>query len=406
MASSMTIESYFDALVAGVAKKLDEKKTARRLLVYETGKIGQKLFNRKYASAWTGVFMPFEIFQAMDVGAVFIEFVGAMLSGTGQAGHFLQQAEKAGYTSDGCGYHRALIGAASQKLFGKPDLLIGASVPCDGGLKTILNLSKMMDMAAFTLDIPYPPVTKSKVGYLVSQYRDMIDYIERMSGKKYDPGRMTEVMKLSNRACRIVRETYDLCKNKPAPISSDTLKNYQIIFALLMGTEGGVEVAQAFLEEAKAHLAAGCEGLPAEKFRLLWVQNRIQYRNKLIDYLQTNYSAKIVIDELNYIYWDDIDEDDPMEGLAVRQIEHPLNGAVESRLEILKKLAKEYQVDGAINPSHWGCRQNCGARTLMKESLQEIGVPFINLDVDCIDDRNYFEGQLITRLQSFMEMLQ
>lgn len=401
----MDLKTYFDSLVEALGRKLGEKKTSRRVLAYETGRIGQKLFDPKYASALTGVFVPFEIFQAMDVGAVFIEFVGAMLAGTGQSVAFLRIAEQAGYPADGCGYHRALIGAATQGLLGKPDLLIGATTPCDGGLKTIMNLAHHAGVEPFVLDIPYPPATREKIDYLAGQYRAMMDYIKRLSGKKADPERLRVAARNSNTATGIVRELYELCKRKPAPIDSETLKNFQIIFALLMGSAEGIEVAQTFLDEARAHADNGCSGLPNEKFRLLWVQNRIQFKNNLINYMQDKFGAKIVIDELNYIYWDDLDEDDPLDGLAVRQIEHPLNGTVEGRIATLKRLATEYGIDGAINPSHWGCRQSCGIRQIMKDELQNIGVPFINLDVDCIDPTNYFEGQLLTRLQSFMEIL-
>ncbi len=400
------IEIYFDSVVDALEKKLKDKKTARRLLVYETARIGRKLFDKKYASAWTGVFMPFEIFQAMDVGAVYVEYIGAMLAGTGQAPEFLRKAERFGYSPDGCAYHRALVGAALDSFIGRPELLIGATAPCDGGLKTILNLGENIGLETFVIDIPYPPVTREKTDYLVKQFRGMIDYITEFSGKKYDPDRMKESIRYSNEATRIIRELYELCTQKPAPITSDTLKNFQIIFALLLGTKEGVEVAQVFLDEAKQHLKNGCADLPKEDIRLLWVQNRIQYKTKLIDYLQENYNAKIVIDELNYIYWDDMDEDRPLEALAIRLISHPLNGKVGHRIDILKKLCEDYAIDGAVNPSHWGCRQNCGVREIIKSDLAKIGVPMINLDVDCVDSRNYSEGQLLTRLQGFMEMIE
>jgi benzoyl-CoA reductase/2-hydroxyglutaryl-CoA dehydratase subunit BcrC/BadD/HgdB len=399
------MKEYFDSLASGMEKKLAAQKTAKRIFIYELGRIGQKLFDPKYASAWTGVFVPFEIFQAMDVGAVYIEFVGAMLSSAGMAPYFLQKGEENGITPDGCAYHRALYGAASEGLLGKPQLLIGATTPCDGGLKTILNMSRLAGVEPFVLDIPYPPITREKINYLTGQYKDMTDYIERQSGKKFDPERLREAAIQSNAAVGIVRKIYEACKCVPAPVTSETLKNFQIVFALLMGSPSGSEVAQLFLDEINANIENDCRDLPREDFRLLWVQNRIQYKNGLIDYLQNNFNAKIVVDELNYIYWDDLDEDNPLEGLAVRQIMHPLNGTAEHRIETLKLLAREYIIDGAINPSHWGCRQNCGIRQLMKSALAEVGVPMINLDVDCVDTRNYFEGQLMTRLQGFMEML-
>lgn len=392
-------------LVAGVAKKLEEKVTGRRLLTYETGRIGQKLFDPKFASAWTGVFVPFEIFQAMDVGAIFIEFAGAMLASTGQSVTFLESAENAGFPSDGCGYHRAMIGATDKGLLGSPQLLIGATVPCDGGLKTITALSRRIGVEPFIFDIPFPPVTREKIDYLVAQYRAMEEYVTRLSGKTLDPERMRLAARHSNEMSRLVRELYEMCKRKPSPINTDTLKNFQIVLALLMGSEEGTQVARRFVDETRAHVDNNCAGLAPEKYRLLWVQNRIQYKNTLLDFLQEEYGAKVVIDELNHIYWDDLDEDNPLESLAVRQIEHPFNGDMDRRMDILLHLAKEYGVHGAINPANWGCRQNSGGRQIMKDAFLDIGVPLINLDVDCINPRNFSEGQTRTRLQSFMEIL-
>ena len=42
----------------------------------------------------------------------------------------------------------------------------------------------------------------------------------------------------------------------------------------------------------------------------------------------------------------------------------------------------------------------------MAEGLKEIDVPVLNLEVDVIDTRNFSEGQLRTRLEAFIEMLE
>ena len=72
----------------------------------------------------------------------------------------------------------------------------------------------------------------------------------------------------------------------------------------------------------------------------------------------------------------------------------------------LIQLAKDYKIDGAINPCHWGCRQGTGARGLISEGLKAVGVPVLNLETDCVDSRNFSEGQLRTRLEAFVEMLE
>jgi len=71
----------------------------------------------------------------------------------------------------------------------------------------------------------------------------------------------------------------------------------------------------------------------------------------------------------------------------------------------LKKLAKDYKIDCAINPCNRGCRQGTGSRGLITEGLKEIGVPVLNLEVDCIDHRTFADGQIKTRMEAFLEML-
>jgi benzoyl-CoA reductase/2-hydroxyglutaryl-CoA dehydratase subunit BcrC/BadD/HgdB len=58
-----------------------------------------------------------------------------------------------------------------------------------------------------------------------------------------------------------------------------------------------------------------------------------------------------------------------------------------------------------INPCHWGCRQGTGSRGLITQELQKAGIPVLNLEVDCVDPRNFSEGQVRTRIQAFVETI-
>ena len=71
----------------------------------------------------------------------------------------------------------------------------------------------------------------------------------------------------------------------------------------------------------------------------------------------------------------------------------------------LQALARRYRIHGAINPCNWGCRQGAGARGLIEAGLREIGVPVLNLEVDCVDESKFTEGQARTRLEAFLEMI-
>ena len=55
------LKEYFDDLTNSLGGKIKEKRTGRRLLVYETGRLGQRMFDPHYSVAWTNVFVPFEL---------------------------------------------------------------------------------------------------------------------------------------------------------------------------------------------------------------------------------------------------------------------------------------------------------------------------------------------------------
>ena len=398
---------YFEDLERGILDKLREtprSASPRKKFALEVARLGTRLYTPGNRIAWCGVSAPFDLLSALGVTSCFVEFVTAMLSSTGVAGPMLEQAEHAGYPSDACGYHRGVLGAALQGLLPEPDFLIGTTCPCTGGLATLEALAGKFEKDLFVLHIPQDRSDDS-IRYLAGQMKDMAEFVTSRTGERLDPGRLALAVENSNRVRRLMEEMYGLAQRIPSPVNSRDLRNFGLVMSLLFGTEAAVEVAEAYRDEFAARVEAGESGVPGERIRLLWIQNRIQFKHPLERILEEEYRASVVVDELNSVTWDPIDPADPWSGFADRVISIPLNGPIASRTDHLSRLARTYSVDGAINPCHWGCRQGTGARGLIEESLKRIGVPVLNLEVDCVDPRNFAEGQLRTRLQAFIEMI-
>ncbi|MBW1946268.1 MAG: 2-hydroxyacyl-CoA dehydratase, partial [Deltaproteobacteria bacterium] len=91
--------------------------------------------------------------------------------------------------------------------------------------------------------------------------------------------------------------------------------------------------------------------------------------------------------------------------IAKRMISVPYSMDTSERIRHMQALAGDYQIDGAINPCHWGCRQGTGARGLISKGLKDVNVPVLNLEIDCVDSRNLAKGQIETRVEAFIEML-
>lgn len=399
------ILEYFEELESALKKKIDanpELPNARRKFALNIAKLGKRLFTEGERVAWCGIVAPFELLNAMGINSCFVEFVGAMLASMGAAPSMLERAEKSGYFTDSCAYHRLVIGAAVSGLIPKPDFLIATTTPCTGGLAVIENLARLYKKDLFVINLPYDREEKD-VSYLAKQLEEMVDFVSSRLGTSLDRSALKNAIEKTNRARALMVELYNLAKNKPSPVRSKDLKDFGILIALFLGTDAAIEIAQAYKDEFELRLRSGAD--ENERIRLLWIQNRIQFKNSLVEMLEENYGTKIVVDEWNDINWEPIDPDDPYVGLAKRMLAIPLHGAMEYRVKHLQKLALEYKVDGAIHPCHWGCRQGTGARGLIQRGLKDIGVPVLNLEVDCVDERNFAEGQLKTRLEAFCEMI-
>ena len=99
-------------------------------------------------------------------------------------------------------------------------------------------------------------------------------------------------------------------------------------------------------------------------------------------------------------------EEDPYEALAEKMVYSIYNGSVSQRIQVAEKLARETEAYGGILFAHWGCKGTIGASSLIKSSLEKAGIPTMILDGDGCNPANTSDGQVSTRLQAFVEMLE
>jgi benzoyl-CoA reductase/2-hydroxyglutaryl-CoA dehydratase subunit BcrC/BadD/HgdB len=265
-------------------------------------------------------------------------------------------------------------------------------------------LARHFEKDLFVLNVPQE-MTEANIQYLADQIRDMVAFVEAHSGKSLDEPAMRAAMEKTNLAREKLVEVYQLASRVPSPVNGKALNNFGVVAALLLGTDAAVKVAETFRQDFERKAAAGESGIENEKLRLMWIQNRLQFKNPLVKILEEEYGAAVVIDELNDITWDAIDVAAPYRGLAARAMSIPFNGANSRRVAHLQDLARRYRIHGAINPCHWGCRQGTGSRGIVGQGLKEIGVPVLNLEIDCVDSRNLAQGQIETRIEAFTEIL-
>jgi len=397
---------YFSTRAESVSARIDQNPdlaNARKKYTLEILNLGKKLYTPGEKIAWCGVLAPFDLLHAMGVTSCFVEFIGAVLASSGAADPFIKEAEDSGYASDSCAYHRAVTGAMLKGIMPKPDFIIGTSAPCTAGLAVMENMAAAFKKDLFILNIPQQ-YSRQSIDFVAAQLKEMAGFVSRHTHVPLSMDKLGDAMELANQATLILREIYALARENPSPVDSRLLGDVGTVMALMMGTQKGVDVCKAFRDELLSRKQAGKTEAGPEKVRLMWIQNRIQYKFPIFSILE-EMGAKVVADELNDVTWDLLNPERPFESMAKRIMGIPYCLDAPARIDHIRKMAEEYQIQGAINPCHWGCRQGTGIRGLITRGLKDIGIPVLNLEIDCVDSRNLAPGQVRTRLEAFMEML-
>ena len=116
--------------------------------------------------------------------------------------------------------------------------------------------------------------------------------------------------------------------------------------------------------------------------------------------------ASIVWCDMDFDSPADMDPGMPYESMARRLVENHFNGSGVRRIEKCVKMSRLLNVDGVVIFCHWGCKQTAGISAQMKEALEAEGFPALILNGDGCDEDNSSDGQVSTRLDAFIEMLE
>jgi benzoyl-CoA reductase/2-hydroxyglutaryl-CoA dehydratase subunit BcrC/BadD/HgdB len=357
---------------------------------------------RKRPLVWTTYTFPTELITAYSMVPYFSETGSAVIASLGYGGRALETTEKRGYGRESCTYHRATMGAAFEGYLPAPDILIGCSHLCDGQAKMMESMADYFGKPSLLLDVPYY-LNDDSISYVRDQLEGIEEAFAEICGGRAMPERLREVITISNRTRLTMLEVNRLRKHEPSPMYGRWA--FGFIFQALLGM-GSPEVLSLY-EELFRELRSSTAHAPGvqQEHRILWLLAYPYFKESFVEYMEDELGLYAVADEMSYVYWDEMQADDPLRALARKTLQNHGLGEVERRVGVAVRLASEYNVEGAIHYSHFGCRQGCGGVNALREGLADAGIPLLVLDGDCIDERNYSDSQVRTRLEGYCEML-
>jgi benzoyl-CoA reductase/2-hydroxyglutaryl-CoA dehydratase subunit BcrC/BadD/HgdB len=345
---------------------------------------------------------PGELLASFDVAQFDFELAASMFGLNNSALPRLTEAEGRGCPMDMCSLHRLALGAVFRDEFPKPDLLITTSYYCDQKTKTNDIVARLSGAEALLLETP-SAVTADSVRYVEKQLRQIAARIADVAGQRFEEDRLREAVRSSNRARRSHLKLRELLKHRPAPWSDLVQIVYSIQARQFAGTPLLEQLNEAFVRHMEQQIVTAQPG--HERHRVFWFAWVPVYATNIFEVFDAHH-VSVPSCETMKVHWDEIDDQNPFEGLALKCLKNPFVGPHARRVEGLETTMDEYHIDGALLFATPACRNANGAYRLLQDSLAELGIPLLTLDMDIGDGREYSPEQVRTRLEGFIEVLE
>jgi benzoyl-CoA reductase/2-hydroxyglutaryl-CoA dehydratase subunit BcrC/BadD/HgdB len=395
-------EDMMRAMERQTGEAFRETGGARSLWMNEWAKLVLRAFDPDqkvvYVSAYA---FPLELTAAFDVVPFDFELASGMIGSTQMGVPTMLEAEEGGYSQDICSFHRIAVGASHLDYFPKPDLLLTTSFYCDGKAKTNELLSNLYEKEAMLLQVP-AEISSDAVRYVERQLRQMANRIAAVAGQPLDEDRLKEAVRSSNRARRSQQKMLGLLKHRPAPWGGFQLISFSINAQWFNGTALKERLNSEFVRELEQTIEAAEAG--AERHRIYWFAWLPTYPSNLFEVLE-EHQVSVPLCETFRVFWDEIDEERPFEGLALKCLKNPFVGAGTRRTEDLESITLEYAIDGAMLFATPACRVSKTAHRILRDQMMKLGAPLLTLDMDISDPRGYSPEQTRARLEEFVEIL-
>ncbi len=390
---------------------------------------------------WTGGAWSFDALPAGlgdDVYNITGEPYGASIAFDREFAKRCQEATEAkGWARDLCSYMRNYWGSMylNEYAFGgeypTPDFCFQDHICCSHA-KWYQHVSEYKNIPFFCIDVsvgPYKKLDKDRLNYVVNQMEEAIEWMEKITGRKYDDEKLIQAVYNECRSTSLWAEICTLNKAVPAPLDEKTMYSLYVLGTLRKSSKEVADFYEELRDEVKYRVENQIAAIPNEKCRVMSDTQPPWAFLKIFRYLQ-EYGA-VSIGSL-YTFgligiWEEKEDGTwgprttPQEkGIKIETRRQALEILADWNLskpewqhfydpdiksEMMKRIVKEWKVDGVMLHLNRGCEGlTCGIME-NRLSLLEMGVPVMTFEGNMGDEREFDEARTRSRIDSFMETL-
>ncbi len=370
-------------------------------------------------TAWCTSVGPAELLYAMGFNVFFPENHGAMLGASRMATDLIPAANALGYSPDICSYLTSDIGSylknespiQKMNLPGPPkaDVLVFNTNQCRDVKDWFQFYAREWNVPCIGIHTPRSigQVDDQLAEYIGAQIESLIEPLEKVSGEKFDPDRLRQVVALSRQCTELWKQVLLSAANRPAPLTffDGTIQMGPAV--VLRGTQDAVDYYRVLAGELNQRVAEGIGAVEGERFRIYWegmpIWGKLSSLSKQFIELKT---AVVASTYCNSWIFDALDPADPFRSMARAYSSIFICRSEEYKEQYIKQMVEDYHVDGILYHDAKTCPNNSNCRYEMPQRLhRRLGKPYLVINGDLNDLRLYSEEQARTNIEAFAEQL-
>ncbi|GAB6157080.1 double-cubane-cluster-containing anaerobic reductase [Desulfotomaculum varum] len=293
--------------------------------------------------------------------------------------------------------------------FEAADVLV-AETTCDGKKKMYELMGKIKPM--HVMKLPHSPKSEAALAAWTKEMHLLKEWLAEKFEVEITDEDIRKAIKLMNREREAMRRLHATTKAKPSPVSGVDLLVAVWTKGFNINKEDGIKLVEDLTAEIEDMAARGISPFTDETPRILLTGCPVGFGSEKVVRLLEESGASVVAFEncSGYKALDrQVDENpakDVMEALAEKYINIPCScmSPNQGRLDLIKKLASEYQVDAVVDLTWQACHTYNVEAYVIRDFVQnQLHLPYLHLETD------YSESdveQLRVRVQAFLELVQ
>ncbi len=350
-----------------------------------------------------------------------------------------EAVEKAGYARDLCSYMRNYWGSIilNQYVFGgefpKPDFIWQDHICCSHAKwYQVARDLEGKDIPYYAIDVsvgPYEELTENRIEYVVGQMHDGIEWLEKVTGRKYEDEKLIQAVYIHCRSESLWAEACAFNKTIPAPLDEKTMYSLYVLGTLQKSSRVVADFYEELRDEVKDRVDRGIAAVGNERCRVMSDTQPPWAFLNVFRYLEKYGCVSIgSLYTFGLIGMWDVQEDGTWgprktpqeEGIEIKDRDQALHilaswelkkpewqhfYSPEIKNEMMIRIAREWKLDGVMLHYNRGCEGLSLGIAENRLALIKTGYPVMIFEGNMGDEREFDEAQTMTRIDAFMESL-